>query len=128
MSDDSMMFDPNGRNDDVTRGLRVMYAAPEAEGYWDGLESRIMRYILTADGGPWWTAFGGWTRAGAVAAAIAIIAVGLGTRGAREAELRAAYQAIDDDAMPASTFERISRTPGLSKSEAVLQYVVIDRN
>ena len=124
MSNDSMMFDPEGRDADVTRELRALYAAPEAQAYWDGLESRILRYILAADGGPWWTAFGGWTRVGAVAAAIALVAIGLGTQGAYEAERRAAYEAVVDVSTPATTLDRVTRTPGLTETEAMFRYVI----
>jgi hypothetical protein len=124
MKNDSMMFDPDGRDGDVTRGLRGIYAAPGDGAYWNGLESRIMRYILAADGGPWWTAFGGWTRAGAVAAAIALVAVGLGSQDAHEAERRAAYEAVVDGSAPATTLDRVTRTPGLTETEAMFRYVI----
>jgi hypothetical protein len=124
MKNDSMMFGPEDRDAEVTRGVRALYAAPEGAAYWDGLESRIMRYVLTADGGPWWTAFGGWSRAGAIAAAIALVAVGLGTQGAQEAEVRAAYEAVVDGAAPATTLDRVTRTPGLTETEAMFRYVI----
>jgi hypothetical protein len=124
MSGDSMMFDPDGRDDDVTRGLRAMYAAPLSESYWDGLESRIMRYVLAGEGGPWWTAFGGWTRAGAIAATLALIAAGIGTRDASDAERRAAYEAVVNDLPTTNTFERVTRTPGLTETEAMFRYVI----
>jgi hypothetical protein len=128
MSNDSILFDPDPREDDVTRGLRAIYAAPGGEGYWAALESRIMRYVLAAESAPWWTAFGGWTRAGAVAAAVVLIAVAVATKDAHDAEVRAAYDAIIDDSVPVTTFERVSRTPGLSKTDAAFLYVISDRD
>jgi len=62
---------PEGRDDDVTRELRRLYAAPADDAYWQGLQERILaslagRPAVTADG--WWVALERWSRIGALAA------------------------------------------------------------
>jgi hypothetical protein len=123
MSDDIILFDPD-RNDDseAVRALRAMYAAPDDPAYWDGLHRRILGYV-TAEGG-WWTAYGSWKRLAVVAASIVLAAIGVGTQGTRDAETRAAYEAVLDDTTPSSAYERVTRTPGLTESEAMFQYVI----
>ena len=124
MSDDIILFDPDRHDDDeALRALRAMYAAPQSAEYWDGLHRRILGYVTAADGG-WGTAFGSWKRLGLVAATIALVAVGIGTRGTRDAETRAAYEAVLEDTTPGSQYERVTRTPGLTESEAMFQYVI----
>ncbi len=125
MSDDIILFDPDrhDEDDDALGALRAMYAAPRDAAYWDGLHRRIVAYVATADGG-WWTAFRGGKRLGIVAASVAVVAIGLGTQGTREAETRAAYEAVLEDTTPGSTYERVTRTPGLTESEAMFQYVI----
>lgn len=124
MNDDIMLFDPDRHDDDdALRALRARYAAPDDAAYWDGLHRRIMSYVVAADGG-WWTAFGSWKRLGLVAASVTLVAVGLGTQGTRDAETRAAFEAVLDDTTPGSAYERVTQTPGLTESEAMFQYVI----
>ena len=125
MSDDIILFDPDRHDDDdeALRALRAMYAAPDNAAYWDGLHRRIMGYVTAAEGG-WWTAFGSWKRLGVIAASIALVAIGIGTQGSRDADTRAAYEAVLDDTTPGSAYERVTRTPGLTESEAMFQYVI----
>ena len=124
MSDDIILFDPDRHDDeDTLRALRAMYAAPDDAAYWTGLHRRILSYVAAAEGG-WWTAFGSWKRLGLVAASIALVAIGLGTQGTREAETRAAYEAVLDDTTPGTAYERVTRTPGLTENEAMFQYVI----
>ena len=125
MSDDIIPFDPDrhDEDDDALRALRAMYSAPGEAAYWDGLHRRILAYVAAAEGG-WWTAFRSWKRLGIVAASIAAAAIGVGTQGTREAETRAAYEAVLADTTPGSAYERVTRTPGLTDSEAMFQYVI----
>ena len=123
MSDDIILFDPDRNDDDATRALRAMYAAPGDAAYWDGLHGRIMGYIVASEGA-WWTGFRNWKPLGLVAAAIALIAIGYGTQDLHEAETRAAYEAVLNDTTPATAYERVVRTPGLSESDAMFRYVI----
>jgi hypothetical protein len=123
MSDDILMFDPDGQDDEATGALRAAYAAPADAAYWEGLHRRIVDYVIAAEGG-WWTGLRAWRPLGFAAAAVALLAIGLGARDTRDAEARAAYEAVLDDTTPTSTFERVRRTAGLSENEAMLQYVL----
>jgi hypothetical protein len=123
MSDDIILFDPDRQDDDATRALRAMYAAPGDAAYWDALQGRIMSYILASEGA-WWTGFRNWKPLGLAAAAIALVAVGYGAQDVHEAETRAAYEAVLTDTTPASTYERVVRTPGITESEAMFRYVI----
>jgi len=123
MSDDIILFDTDRNDDDALRALRAMYAAPDDAAFWDGLHRRIMNYVATAETG-WWTAFGSWTRVGIAAASIALTAIGVGAWGSREADTRAAYEAVLEDTTSASAYERVTRTPGLTESDAMFQYVI----
>ena len=123
MSDDIILFDPDRQDDDATRALRAMYAAPGDPAYWDGLHGRIMGYIVASEGA-WWTGFRNWKPLGLAAAAVALIAVGFGAQDDHDAETRAAYEAVLTDTTPASAYERVVRTPGLSESDAMFLYVI----
>ena len=123
MSDDIILFDPDRPDEDTTRALGAMYAAPGDPAYWDGLHGRIMNYVLAAEGA-WWTSFRNWKPLGLAAAAVALVAVGFGARDVRDAETRAAYEAVLTDTTPTTTYERVVRTPGLSESEAMYRYVI----
>lgn len=123
MTDDIIPFDAHRNDDDTIRELGAMYAPPGDAAYWDGLHARIMGYVLASESA-WWTAFGNWKRLGLAAAAVTIIAVGLGTRDTREADTRAAYEAVLHDTTPASAYELVTRTPGLSESDAMFRYVI----
>ena len=128
MSDDIILFDLDRHDDDdALRALRGMYAAPDDAAYWAGLHQRILSYVAAAEVG-WWTAFGSWKRLGLVAASVGLVAIGVGTQGSREAETRAAYEAVLEDTTPNSAYERVTRTPGLTESEAMFQYVISYKN
>ena len=78
---------PEGRDDDLTRELRRVYAAPVDAAYWRALEARILaaleRDVAASDS--WWLPLARWARAGAVAAASAVAVAGATLWRAREA-------------------------------------------
>ena len=123
MSDDIILFDPDRSDDETTRVLGAMYAAPGDPAYWDALHGRIMNYVLASEGA-WWMSFRNWKPLGLAAAAVALVAVGFGAQDVRDAETRAAYEAVLTDTTPATAYERVVRTPGLSESEAMFRYVI----
>lgn len=63
-------------DDDLTRGLRGMYAAPAGHAYWNELESRIMARVAEVELG-WWTELDRWLRPALVAAAVLVMAAGV---------------------------------------------------
>jgi hypothetical protein len=113
-----------GWSEAANRALRDLYAPPSVPGYWESLEARIMARI-DEEGAPWWTAFGRWTRVGAVAATIAIVVSGMATTAiTHEAEARIASEAVIAGGMvPVSAYDRAVLTPGMSTVDASFQYV-----
>jgi type VI protein secretion system component VasK len=84
---------PEGRDDDLTRELRRLYAAPADDAYWRALEARIVAAVSTARTDAWWQPLARWARPGAVAAAIAVALAGAALWKAREAREEYAIQA-----------------------------------
>lgn len=87
---------PDGRDDDLTRELRQLYAAPADDAYWQALEARIMAAVT----GPaaivaedWSESLARWSRTGALAAAIALCVAGAALWRARELRESSALQA-----------------------------------
>ena len=80
-------------DEEVTRGLRALYAAPAGELYWNDLEARIMGRITEVDLG-WWAELDRWARPALVAAAILVLAAGVAMFRARQVETENAYENI----------------------------------
>jgi hypothetical protein len=80
-------------DDDVTRGLRELYAPPAAESYWATLEARIMARIGHGETA-WWSEFGHWARPAFVAAAMLVIAAGLIVFRTHEEATQVAYEDV----------------------------------
>ena len=83
----------NDGDDDVTRGLRAIFAAPVGEPYWNDLEARIMGRIVEVDLG-WWAELDRWARPALVAAAVLVLAAGVAMFRARQVETQSAYENI----------------------------------
>jgi hypothetical protein len=83
---------PTG-DDDVTRGLRGLYAAPAGHAYWNELESRIMARVGEVELG-WWTELDRWLRPALVAAAVLVITAGVAMFQAQKAETESAYEEL----------------------------------
>lgn len=60
----------------VTALLRAAYAAPREEGYWQGLEQRVMARLSESPVVAWWSVLSEWRTAGAVAATLALLLAG----------------------------------------------------
>src|SRR3954468_5860782 len=63
-------------DDEITRGMRGLYAAPAGHAYWNELESRIMARVAEVELG-WWTELDRWLRPALVAAAVLIVTAGV---------------------------------------------------
>src|SRR6185295_8821852 len=90
MSDLSFLTDGD---EQITRGLRGMYAAPAGHAYWNELESRIMARVAEVELG-WWDVLDRWAKPAIAAAAALVIAAAVAMYQAREAEVEASYQRI----------------------------------
>jgi hypothetical protein len=80
-------------DEEVTHGIRALYAAPVGEFYWNELEARIMGRIAEVDLG-WWAELDRWARPALVAAAILMLAAGVAMFRARQVEMESAYENI----------------------------------
>ena len=65
-----------GADADVTALLRSVYAAPRDEGYWHGLEQRVMSRLNESPVVAWWSVLSEWRTAGAIAATLALLLAG----------------------------------------------------
>ena len=80
-------------DDEITRGMRGLYAAPAGHAYWNELESRIMSRVAEVELG-WWTELDRWLRPALVAAAVLIIAAGVAMFRANQSDTTAAYEEL----------------------------------
>lgn len=60
----------------ITALLRATYSAPRADGYWTGLEQRILARVQEAQPLAWWSVFSEWRTAGLIAATLALMLAG----------------------------------------------------
>lgn len=115
-----------GADPDVTALLRAAYAAPRHEGYWDGLEQRVMARLNDSPVVAWWAVLSEWRTAGAIAATVALLLAGATVvrevtmaRSEREMALR---QAIDAG-MPADDATFSFRIGGRLPADAPERYL-----
>jgi hypothetical protein len=105
--------------------LREMYAPPADPGYWSQLEARILARVRRDGPLGWWTHFPEWMRAGLIAAAAAILIVGLVWFQDRQSDQRMAeeqlLQPLSDD-VPVLV-ETMADEPQRQR-EATLRYVI----
>jgi hypothetical protein len=80
-------------DDEVTRGLRAIYAAPSDPAYWNELETRIMHRVSEVELG-WWSELDHWTRPALVAAAALILVCGAALVRAHQSDQELAYQEL----------------------------------
>ena len=67
MSDHLRLHDEG--DEQVTRGLRQLYAAPKGDAYWRDLEARILSRLTEPETIAWWDELDRWVRPALVAAA-----------------------------------------------------------
>ncbi|MGH7654065.1 MAG: hypothetical protein ACREN6_05315 [Gemmatimonadaceae bacterium] len=87
------------RDDDLTRELRSIYAAPSDASWWAAFEQRINARIdaaVIAD--EWWTVPERWMRVGLIAAGFAVIVAGAMVVRSQMQVSRMAYQTVVDPA------------------------------
>lgn len=115
-----MTFDHDSRanrapSDELTRALRALVAPPAGEGYWDGLESRIMAHISSyapLDIGPW-SVLAAWMRPALVAAIAAVVVSVAALLHTQQAEARVAYESM------------LTTPPGAAPVETALRPAIV---
>ena len=109
-------------DDEVLAGLRAMYPAPDGDGYWDGLEARILARV-TGDRGSVWPFFARWAPAGLIAAAAALLMAGYALQRLNEEEASVAYETAIRNASPMAV-QTVMGRPGTPVREATFEYVI----
>ena len=102
----------SGNDDDVDEriagGLRSLYAAPAADGYWNELEARIMSRVADVELG-WWTELDRWVRPALAAAAVLLLTAGAAMFRAHQLESELAVDnMLSSPSVPVSTAIRPS--------------------
>jgi hypothetical protein len=83
------------RDDDLTRELRAIYAAPSDASWWAAFENRVNARIdaaVAAD--EWWTVPERWLRVGLMAAGVAVIVAGALIMRSQTQVARMAYETV----------------------------------
>lgn len=114
---------PHGREDDLTRALRQVYAAPADPSYWESLEARIMARIRGESDG-WWMPLSGWGPIGLIAAGLALAVAGLTLTRAHNANASLAYEMMVMETPHSVPQQLAATTEGASAREATLRFVI----
>src|SRR3954447_22721127 len=80
-------------DDEITRGMRGLYAAPAGHAYWNELESRIMARVAEVELG-WWTELDRWLKPALVAAAVLVVTAGVAMFRAHQSDTASAYEEL----------------------------------
>lgn len=95
-------------DDEMMRDLRLLYASPAGDSYWNELEARIMARVAGVELG-WWTELDRWVRPALAAAAVLMLAAGIAMFRAHETETELAYDnMLSSQSVPVSTAIRPS--------------------
>lgn len=87
------------RDDELTRELRAIYAAPVESAYWSGLEARILGRLVGDEGtDAWYVVSEKWVRIGLVAAGFAVLVAGSLLMRTQTQYARAEYETLIDPA------------------------------
>jgi hypothetical protein len=122
---DHLKLHSDGGDDDVARGLRQLYAAPTGDGYWRGLEARILSRLTTAPSIAWWDELDRWMRPALATAAVVLLAAGVAMFRAYQDEQKITYEAmLTPTSLPVETAVR----PVLQEQrEATFRYLMTPR-
>ncbi|HEX7940095.1 MAG TPA: hypothetical protein VF483_13995 [Gemmatimonadaceae bacterium] len=105
MSDHLKLHDEG--DEQITRGLRQLYAAPSGDAYWRDLEARILSRLTEPEVIAWWDELDRWVRPALVAAAILLFATGVAMIRSFQAERESAYEAmLTPSSLPVETAVR----------------------
>lgn len=83
-------------DDELTRELQAIYAAPTGDAYWGLLEHRITARLESVDTDEWWSVPEVWLRVGMIAAGFAVIVAGSLLLRTQTQMARAEYETVID--------------------------------
>ena len=122
---DHLKLHTEGGDDEVTRGLRRLYAAPEGDSYWRGLEARILSRLTSAPSIGWWDELDHWMRPALAAAAVVLLAAGVAMFRAYQVEQDTTYEAmLTPTTLPVET---AVRPVLLEQRDATFRYLMTTR-
>ena len=122
---DHLKLHTDGGDDEVTRGLRKLYAAPEGDSYWRGLEARILARLTSAPSIGWWDELDNWMRPALAAAAVVLLAAGVAMFRAYQVEQDTTYEAmLTPTTLPVET---AVRPVLLEQRDATFRYLMTSR-
>ena len=122
---DHLKLHTEGDDAEVTRGLRKLYAAPEGDSYWRGLEARILARLTSAPSIGWWDELDNWMRPALAAAAVVLIAAGVAMFRAYQVEQDTTYEAmLTPTTLPVET---AVRPVLLEQRDATFRYLMTSR-
>jgi len=122
---DHLKLHTDGGDDEVTRGLRKLYAAPEGDSYWRGLEARILARLTSAPSIGWWDELDHWMRPALAAAAVVLLAAGVAMFRAYQVEQDTTYEAmLTPTTLPVET---AVRPVLLEQRDATFRYLMTSR-
>lgn len=105
MSDHLKLHDEG--DEQVTRGLRQVYAAPTDDNYWRDLQARILSGLTEPETITWWDELDHWVRPALVAAAILLLATSVAVVRSYQAERELAFEdMLTPTALPVETAVR----------------------
>ncbi|MGH7678438.1 MAG: hypothetical protein ACRENU_08240 [Gemmatimonadaceae bacterium] len=90
---DHLKLHPDG-DEETTRGLQRIYAAPQEDSYWKGLEARILSRLTSTPTIAWWDELDRWMRPALAAAAVVLVAAGVAMVRAYQVDQESTYEAM----------------------------------
>jgi hypothetical protein len=122
---DYLKLHGDGGDEEISRELRQIYAAPRSESYWRGLEARILSRLRSAPTVGWWDELDRWMRPALVAAAVVLLAAGVAMFREYQSDQDVTYEAmLTPTTLPVETAVR----PVLQgEREATFRYLMTNR-
>ena len=121
---DHLRLHEDESDDDITRGLREIYAAPHDDAYWKGLEARILSHLTSAPVA-WGDEPGGWGPPAVVPPGLVMLAAGVAVFRTYQVDRQGTYEAmLTPTTLPVETAVR----PMLQgQREATFRYLMTNR-
>jgi hypothetical protein len=113
---------PEGRDDELTRALRVLHAPPGGEAFWESLERRILARVMVTEDDLWWRQLARWRRGLALAGAAAIIVAAMAARHSNQLRSLHAYNELEGTRV--APVQVASETEREASRDVTLRYVV----